>query len=154
MENLKKYLTLILIFIAFSTSNSFAQRGGHGGRHGYGHHNNRGVVVRNNRHVNRIIVRSMYRPNNIVVFHPYWGIKRSFNHRWVYFPRHNFYWDNWRNVYVYRSGAVWVSNQTPPPVIVNVNINEEKHYELKENEDDVDDVYSTNDLHKTEYKPE
>ena len=154
MKNLKKYASLILVLIVFSTINSFAQHGGHGGKHG-GHgggHNNKIVIV-SNQHGNKVF-RSKYRPNNIIVFHPRWGVKRNFNRRWVYFPRYNFYWDNWRNAYVYRNGTVWVSNATPPPTIVNININNEKHYELKENDDDVDDVYNTNETHQSEYKPE
>jgi hypothetical protein len=35
-----------------------------------------------------------------------------------------------------------------------VTIENEKHYELKETDDDIDDVYSTNDNHQKEYKPE
>ena len=156
MKNFRKYLTLIIVGILFSYFNGFAQRGGghygQGGR-GYGN-NNRVRVVGNNQYGNRVIVRSIYRPNNIFVFHPYWGLRRNFNRRWVYFPRYNFYWDNWRNAYVYRNGTVWVSNATPPPTIVNININNEKHYELKEKDDDVDDVYNTNETHQSEYKPE
>jgi hypothetical protein len=39
-------------------------------------------------------------------------------------------------------------------LVVNINIDNEKHYELKEIEDDVDDVYQTNETHQTEYKAE
>lgn len=164
MKNIKKSFALILIVLVCSSLDSLAQHGGghggggHGGRGGGqgGNHKNRGggVVIQNNRHPNKVIVRSMYRPNKIGVFHPYWGMKKNFNRRWVYFPRYNFYWDNWRNCYMYRNGTVWITNTTPPPVIVNINIDNEKHYELKENDDDVDDVYKTNDSHQTEYKPE
>ena len=158
MKNLKKSFTLILLVLICSSLNSFAQhRVGNGGRGGgqAGNHRNRGgVVIQNNRHSNRVIVRSVYRPHKIVVYHPYWGMKRNYNRRWVYFPRYNFYWDNWRNCYVYRNGNVWITNTAPPPVIVNININNEKQYELNEQEDDVDDVYKTNDAHQTEFKQE
>jgi hypothetical protein len=159
MKNLKKSFALILIVLVCGSFNSLAQHGGgHGGRGGGqgGNHRNRGggVVIQNNRNPNRVIVRSVYRPNRIIVFHPYWGMKRNFNRRWVYFPRYNFYWDNWRNCYVYRNGNVWITNTVPPPTIVNININNEKHYELKEHDDDEDDVYKSNDTHQTEYKPE
>lgn len=162
MKNLKKSFALILIVLVCSSLNGLAQHGGgHGGGHGGrgggqgGNHRNRGgVVIQNNRQPNRVIVRSVYRPNKIIVYHPYWGMKRNFNRRWVYFPRYNFYWDNWRNCYVYRNGNVWITNTVPPSTIVNININNEKHYELKEQDDDVDDVYKTNDTHQTEYKPE
>jgi hypothetical protein len=43
-------------------------------------------------------------------------------------------------------------NTTPPPVIVNVNLDKEPNYELKEGDDDVDDVYKTNDNHIKEFK--
>jgi hypothetical protein len=45
-------------------------------------------------------------------------------------------------------------NTTPPPVIININIDKEKQYELKEGDDDVDDVYQTNDDSSNEYKTE
>jgi hypothetical protein len=35
-----------------------------------------------------------------------------------------------------------------------VNLEKEKKDELKESEDDIDDVYKLNDQHKTEYKPD
>ena len=159
MKNLKKNFALMVIGLLLSSLNSFAQYGGRGGHGGYGggqggyHRNRGGVVIQNNRYNNRVVVRSIYRPERIVVFHPYWGMKRNFYRRWVYFPRYNFYWDNWRNCYVYRNGNLWITNTVPPPTIVNININNEKHYELKEHDDDVDDVYKTNDSHQTEYKP-
>lgn len=149
MKNLKKSCILLIAIILLSSINSIAQHGRHGGRG-----NNRVVVVKNNRHGNRVVVKSRFRPAKVIVYHPYWGLKRNFNRRWVYFPRYNFYWDNWRNAYVYRNGRVWITNTAPPPTIVNVNISNEKHYELKEDDDDVDDVYNTNEVHKTEYKPE
>ena len=54
---------------------------------------------------------------------------------------------------VYRSERVWITNTAPPPTIVNIS--NEKQYELKkEHDDNVDDVFTTNEVHKTEYKPE
>ena len=107
---------------------------------------------RNNNKV--VVVKSRYRPVKIGYYHPYWQPKYNYNRRWIYFPRYNFYWDNWRQVYVYQNKTIWVINTTPPPTVVNITIENEKHYELKENEDDTDDVYSTNETHKTEYKPD
>lgn len=49
---------------------------------------------------------------------------------------------------------MWISQATAPPVIVNVNLEKEKHEELKEESDDVDDIYKENDQHKNEIKPE
>ncbi|MBA2611683.1 MAG: hypothetical protein H0U95_06925 [Bacteroidetes bacterium] len=135
---------LIIIISLFVSTNFFAQKGrGHG--HG-GHRGRHGKVV--------VVKRSSYRPAKIVVYHPYWRPKYAYNRRWVYFPRYNFYWDNWRNHYVYYNNNVWVSQPTAPPVIVNVNLENEKSVELNETDDDVDDVYQNNSKHKEEIKPD
>lgn len=149
MKNLMKIS--VLVCLLFTSVFGYSQRGGHHGGNGHA------KVIKNGQHRHHkkvVIVRSKYRPAKVVVYHPHWCPKRVYNRRWVYFPRYNFYWDNWRNMYVYRNNNVWIVNQTPPPVIVNVNIENEKHYELKETEDDIDDVYSTNGSHQTEYKAE
>lgn len=130
----------------------YGQRGhGYGHPHGgYGHrphgYYGGGKVV--------VVKRSPFRPKKVIVYHPVWAPALSIHRRWVFFPRYNFYWDNWRGVYVFRSGAVWVAQPSPPPVIVNVNLQNEKHYELKENNDDTDDIYKSNEEHAKEYKPE
>jgi hypothetical protein len=149
MIHVKLVIITLLGTLLLTTNRSFAQRG-NGGHHGNGHQHGNGRQHMNN----RVIVRSHYRPKTIVVYHPIWAPRHNYNRRWVYFPRQNFYWDNWRQMYVYRSGAVWIFNATPPPAAININIENEKHYELKEVEDDTDDVYKTNDNHQTEYKPE
>ncbi|MBC7696600.1 MAG: hypothetical protein H7141_14280 [Burkholderiales bacterium] len=155
---MKTFKTLVLsICIILGTNQAFSQKGhGHGnGGHGNGNHKQGGtkvIVKGNGHHGNR--GRSVYRPANIVVFHPHWHPAYSYNRRWVYFPRYNFYWDNWRQGYYYMNGPAWVFKTTPPPVVINVNLEKEKNYELKEDEDDLDDVYKTNDKHKTEFKPD
>ncbi len=144
-------LILILAITLLLNTNTFSQHKQKGGKRT----NNHGIKVHH--HKNRVIVvkqRSNYRPNKIVVYHPYWHPNYSYNRRWVYFPRYNFYWDNWRNHYVYYDGGIWVSQPTAPAIIINVNLDKEKNYELKESEEDDDDVFKTNDKHKTEYKPE
>lgn len=147
MKNLK-FIFVLAISIVFSTI-GFGQ-GRHGGGHkGGGHHgghNHKGVVV--------VKKRSVFRPNKIVVFHPGWHVKHSFYRRWVYFPKHNFYWDNWRNHYRFWNGTIWVSQPAAPATVVNINLATEKHYELKETDDDDDDISTANESHKTEYKPE
>ena len=156
MNSFRILLVIGLGILLFGNYQGFAQKckGGHHPKVG-GHPHAKAKVAVVHHHPNgKVVVRSHYRPKKMIVFHPVWGPKRSYNRRWVYFPRHNFYWDNWRQVYVYRSGNVWIYKPTPPPVVVNINIESEKHYELKENEDDIDDVYNTNDSHQTEYKPE
>ena len=149
---MKPLIVICFVFfgtLLFNNSQCFAQKGNR-------HHGNGKTVIHSNRHKHNkvVIVKSRYRPAKIGYYHPYWRPKYSYNRRWIYFPRYNFYWDNWRQVYVYQNKTVWVVNTVPPPTIVNVNIESEKHYELKEQEDDLDDVYSTNETHKIEYKPE
>ncbi|MES2513495.1 MAG: hypothetical protein V4580_05095 [Bacteroidota bacterium] len=151
---------VFLICFVLGTNVAFSQKGhgnGHGkgnGGHGNGHANgNKGakVVVKGGAPHGRVVVKSHYRPAKIGVYHPHWHPAHDYHRRWVYFPRHNFYWDNWRQGYYYRNGTVWVFNATPPAVIVNVNLANESSYELREDEDDMDDVYIVNGKHKTVY---
>ncbi len=149
MKTLTKTVLIIVSLLLFGTLNSFSQKKGHG------HHGGKGKGNGHHHHPGKkVIKKSIYRPGKIVVYHPHWGPKRAYNRRWVYFPKHNFYWDNWRNHYVFWNGTVWLTNPAPPPAVVNITIENEKHYELKDDNDDVDDVYQSNNDHKTEYKPE
>jgi len=148
MRNLKKIIPVVITLFLLGSNNLAAQRRG-GGGHGHGHRSGY-------RHAGpKVIVKpSPFRPAKVVVYHPVWGPKYYIHRRWVYFPKYNIYWDNWRNHYVFWNGSVWFSQPSPPPVIVNVNLENEKHYELKDSDDDTDDVYKGNDTHKTEYKSE
>lgn len=139
-----KYIIPLFIFL-FISSDFFAQKGKGRGHAHHHHHGHKKVVV---------VKRSPYRPAKVVVYHPYWRPKYAYNRRWVFFPRYNFYWDNWRNHYVFYNGGVWLSQPTAPAVIVNVNLENEKNVELKEDEDDVDEVYQNNTKHKEEIKPD
>jgi hypothetical protein len=142
MASFKK-ICVLAIGLLLSIS-GWAQRGhGHRG-HGHGRHHHGKVVVK----------RSVYRPKAVVVFHPVWRPKWSCSRRWVFFPKYNIYWDNWRNHYCFWNGAIWISQPSPPPVVVNVNLADEKHYELKETEDDNDEIGGANNEHKKEYKPD
>lgn len=134
-----KTIVLVLLFSLFG-SEIYAQRHPHRGRH------RRGKVV--------VVKRSAYRPAKVVVYHPHWRPAYTYHRRWVFFPRYNLYWDNWRNHYVFRNGTIWVSQVATPAVIVNVNLEKEKSVELPDNEEDEDDVYKSNETHKTEYKAE
>ena len=127
---------LLFILSLFVASSFFAQR----------HANHR------HRHPHRKVVvkRSVYRPAKVVVFHPRWRPGVAYHRRWVFFPRYNLYWDNWRNHYVFWNGTVWISQTTPPPAVSDADLEKEKHRELPESEDDVDDVYKSNDSHKEE----
>ena len=133
-------IVLVACMLMLGTNLGFSQRGGHGHA---GHHGGARVVVKNHHRGNRVMVRSVYRPAKIGMYYPHWRPNYGYHRRWVYFPRHNFYWDNWRQGYYYRNGTVWIFNTTPPPTVVNINLAEEKNYELKEDQDDVDDVYKT-----------
>lgn len=107
-------------------------------------HGNKRVVVKH----------SKYRPKTVVVFHPKWGPRNAYHNRWVFFPRFNFYWDNWRGMYVYRSNNIWISSINAPAVVVNINLESERQYELREDLDDNDDVYYNNEDHLRSYKQE
>src|SRR5687768_14062295 len=133
-----KKLIIFCIAVALGTSLN-AQRGNGKGKHRHGHgHPHKRVVVK----------RSVYRPAKVAVFYPRWRPNYGYHRRWVFFPRHNFYWDNWRNHYVFWNGAIWISQATAPPALVNINLEKEKHRELPEEADDVDDVYQSNPSHK------
>lgn len=124
-----RYITIItLLFISLD----FFGQHGHGRGRGHGGKHNEKVVV---------VKRSPYRPAKVVVYHPYWRPAYTYHRRWVYFPKYNIYWDNWRNHYVYLNGAVWMSQPTPPSIIVNINLADEPHQELPEDRDDIDEVY-------------
>ena len=145
MKPIKKAALFTALILILITATTFGQK--KGGRHGGPpHHRHGGKVV--------VIKRSPFRPKKIVIYHPVWGPKHNIHRRWVYFPKYNFYWDNWRNSYMFWNGTIWLAQTSPPPMVVNVNLETEKHYELKETDDDTDDVYTGNDTHKQEYKPE
>lgn len=129
-----RYLTLFIALL-LAGSDVYAQRE----KDKHKHHRHRRVVVK----------RSPYRPAKVVVYHPHWRPAYAYHRRWVFFPRYNLYWDNWRNHYVFWNGKVWISQAAIPPVIINVNLEKERTVELKEDEDDVDDIYKLNDTHKT-----
>lgn len=139
----------IFFFLAFLTllaSESFAQRGRGGRRFGHPYRPYRARMV--------VYGPSPFRPKGVLVFHPVWGPKFVYYRRWIYWPGYNFYWDNWRNSYFFWNGAMWVASVQPPPAVINVNIQNVKHYEMKETEDDIDDVYKSNSSHQKEYKQE
>jgi uncharacterized protein YodC (DUF2158 family) len=145
-------ITVCLMCIMLGPNVAFSQKGhgnGHGG-HGKGNKGSK-VVIKSGAPRVKVVGKSHYRPAKIGVYHPHWHPGHDYHRRWVYFPHHNFYWDNWRQGYYYRNGAVWVFNTTPPPVVVNINLGAERSYELREDEDDMDDVYIVNGKHKTVY---
>lgn len=146
MIRLKRIIPVVFTLMVLGNTDAFAQRrGGYRGGHAHRHHGPHRVVV---------VKPSPFRPAKVVVYHPAWGPQFYTYRRWVFFPKYNIYWDNWRNHYVFWNGTIWLSQPAPPPVIINVNLENEKHYDLKEKDDDTDDIYQGNTQHKTEYKPE
>jgi hypothetical protein len=141
---MKTIQIFLLIISTFFCHELIAQRMHPNGPRGRGHH---GIGPR---HARRVVVRSVYRPAKIVVYHPYWRPAYTYNRRWVYFPRRNFYWDNWRNHWLFWNGTIWISQPSPPPGVSSKELETDKNRELKENEDDVDDVYKQNEDHKKE----
>lgn len=143
MKPIRQFKLFSLASLLFLSLAAYAQKGKPHHPH-HPHHPGTKVIVK----------RSVYRPHKVVVFHPVWRPTYTYNRRWIYFPTYNVYWDNWRNHYVFFNGVIWVSQPSAPAIIVGKNLEKEKHKELKEDTDDVDDIYKDNDKHKEEIKPD
>lgn len=97
-------------------------------------------------------VREEYRPRKGRCYHPKWHPRRDFERRWVYFPRYNMYWDNYRGVYVYNSYGRWVAEPEPPRIAVNVNLAAERFVELGIDLDARSDAFTLNSSHRIVFK--
>ena len=86
-----------------------------------------------------------------VVYHS-WVAGIEFKHRWVYFPRYNFYWDGYRKVYLVNTGVVWVVSKTAPKEVIQADLSKEKKVELGEEYDTTDSIQDKNTEHKTKYQ--
>lgn len=139
MKPIRKISLLFLVIFSLFTTSNFAQRT---------------KVVRANQPNRKVIVETkryhLFRKT--VVYHPHWAPKVSFHRRWVYFPLYNFYWDNYRNVYVVRSGSVWVKSTTKPKEYDNVDLSTEKIVELDEENDNQDSIQDKNAQHQKVFK--
>jgi hypothetical protein len=146
---MKSIQSILVIGLFFLSSIFYAQKGkNHNGGHDNGHRGH------GNNHRNGAMMKhSHYRPKHAGVYHPHWHSNYSYNRRWVYFPKYNMYWDNWRNHYVFWNGNLWMSQANTPAMIININLQNEKRNELNEDEDDRDDIFNSNDNHKSTYKP-
>lgn len=116
-------------------------------------------VVRERHHYDRdrevvAVRRWHHRGRRVVVFHPVWGPKLVYHHRWVYFPRYNFYWDNVRGMYVYLNHNAWVVSASVPSFAVRINLNEARKVELPDQSDDIDNIQDHNSQHVSLYKAE
>jgi len=139
MKTLAKIVSLTTLMLVFAALNGVAQRVEKSGNHN-GRHNKVVVVKRGNHHRVRV-----------AVYHPRWAPRATFAHRWVFFPYHNFYWDNVRAVYVYKENTVWVTNAEAPASLSKVDLEKEKHVELTDADDSNDSVEVSNDDHLKAY---
>ena len=85
-----KSVIFMLCILLIGTNSAFSQKGGRGHGKGNGHgnvKNQRGtrVVVKSHPRVNRVVVRSKYRPAKIVVYHPHWRPNYGYHRRWYIF---------------------------------------------------------------------
>lgn len=85
-------------------------------------------------------------------YHPRWCPHHDFERRWVYFPRYNMYWDNYREVYVYNSYGRWITNPEPPRIALNINLSSERFVELGIDLDARNDVFELNSRHRIVFK--
>ncbi len=139
MKLITKTLGIALLLGLFASSNAYSQKM---------------ARVKSSPHHKTVVVKNQNGKVNKVVYRPHWAPKRSYYHRWVYFPRHNFYWDNVRSVYVYRNGVKWVAVATLPSVYAKINLEKEKCVELTDVDDSTETVYDKNEQHIKELKVE
>lgn len=143
MKTYFKTSLIVFVILLFSFTSVFSQ--------------NKIVVAKErNPKDNKVVVvkNKKYHVKKIKVYHPCWAPQVNYHRRWVYFPRHNFYWDNFRNVYVVRNGTIWVVSKTVPSEVKNVDLSKEKSVELSEDTDEQDTIQDKNPEHQKEFKVE
>lgn len=116
---------------------------------------NKVVVKENSPKGNVVVVKhKKQHVKKVKIYHPRWSHNVKFHRRWVYFPSHNFYWDNHRNVYVIRTGTVWVVSKSLPNELKKVDLSKEKCVELSDETDEQDSIQEKNVEHLKQYKGE
>ena len=136
-------LLVCLLFTTFSSNYTFGQHKKHPHSHHKAKPHAKINAVKHHRHVYRKAAhRSKYHPAKAIVYTPVWAPHKKYNRRWVYFPKHRCYYDNWRKVYVYKMNGSWKINAKKPKQIENVNL-EEEGVELTEVDDDNDEIYNS-----------
>lgn len=85
-----------------------------------------------------------HKHREVVYYRPKWHPECRMERRWVYFPKYNMYWDNYNDRYAYCDRGRWVVTRRVPQVVVNVNLARERYYELEEEYDERDNVFSLN----------
>ena len=140
MKTLSKTAIIFLFSIFIAITSTYGQ--------------NKVVVVKEKHPKNKVVVvkSKKHHVGKVKVYRPHWAPRASFMNRWVYFPRHNFYWDNFRNVYVIRTGTVWVTSKTAPKEVETVDLSKEKSIEMSEENDTQEAIQDRNDEHQAEYK--
>lgn len=155
MKNLRYKLLLLVLCLFLGITNIQAQsrnRGKNNNIGNRGHFNqNYKRVGNSNNHSNH--KPSNYRPNIRVNYRPSWSHHTIYRRRWIYFPKYNFYYDNWRQMYYYQNNTQWYMNINLPTALLNINIENENHFPLNEYEDDIDEIYKYNKHHnETNYR--
>jgi hypothetical protein len=139
MKTAVRTLSVAFVFLFLSFTNVVSQ--------------NKVVVKENSPKGNVVVVKHKNHVKKVKVYHPRWSHVK-FHRRWVYFPSHNFYWDNHRNVYVIRTGTVWVVSKSLPNELKKVDLSKEKCIELSEDADEQDSIQEKNEEHLKQYKGE
>ena len=108
-------------------------------------------INHNKRHEKVVVVKKGHHHHGrVAIYHPRWAPRATYAHRWGFFPRKNFYWDNIRAVYVYKVNTVWVTNVEAPASVSKIDLENEKHVELVDM-DESDSVQVSNDEHLKAY---
>lgn len=138
MKTLRKRLFVSLLILFIGLANALAQSK---------------VIVKEKAPRGKVVVvkNKNHHFRKAKVYHPHWAPKLSFRHRWVYFPRYNFYWDNFRNIYVIRTGTIWVTSETAPKEVEKLDLSKEKSIELSEENDTQESIQDKNGEHQKEY---
>jgi hypothetical protein len=128
-----------LFLICFLIANT--TWGQKGNKHHLRHHHATGKVVlrphSGARHRHVVVVKRIPPP---------WAPKMVLKRRWLYYPKYNFYYDCIHVKYIYLQNSVWVRANTLPPAIIQINLNNEKHIEL-DDDDTVENPEYNNSAH-------
>lgn len=52
---------------------------------------------------------------------PDWAPANGYRHRYVFFPEHRCYYDNYNGFYIFKKGSVWVTSYNRPWFILNIS---------------------------------
>lgn len=86
------------------------------------------VAQKGNGHAKKHVKYKENYKHDVVVYHktkrkgpPDWAPANGYRHRYIFFPEHRCYYDNYYGVYIYRKGKIWVSSYTRPWFIINIS---------------------------------